>query len=71
MVRGDSERFRHLIAHLTNNAFKQCSNVKVDVNLIRTKDDVSIVGLSVQDSGPGMSEAELDVSCSLSLLDAP
>jgi len=61
MVKGDGDRLKHLLAHLTSNAFKKSTVVKVDINLISTKDDTSVIGLRVQDCGPGMTEAELDV----------
>lgn len=61
MVKGDSDKFKHLIAHLTSNAFKKATSVKVDINLISTKVDTSVVGLRVEDTGPGMTEVELDV----------
>ena len=28
---------------------------------MRTKDDTSVIGLTVEDTGPGMSEEQLDV----------
>jgi signal transduction histidine kinase len=61
MVRGDADQFRHFLAQLTSNAFMKATSVRVDLNLLSTKDDTSVVGLRVQNSGPGMTEAELDV----------
>jgi hypothetical protein len=36
-------------------------STRVDINLLRTEKDTSLIGLTLQDMGPGMSEAELDV----------
>jgi signal transduction histidine kinase len=68
MVKGNSHRFKQVIVYFTSNAFKQSRSVKVDLNLIRTKDRTSTIELQVQDSGPGMSEEELDVFQSFSRL---
>lgn len=61
MVKGDGDRFKQVLAYFTTNGFKQSTRVTVDINLFRTKDDASIMGITVEDSGPGMSEAQLDV----------
>jgi predicted SnoaL-like aldol condensation-catalyzing enzyme len=60
MVRGDSERFKQVMSYFTNNGFKNSSSVKIDINLVRTQGDTSVIGVSVEDSGPGMSEVQLD-----------
>lgn len=62
VVKGDGELFKLVLAKLINHAFRRSKKVSVDVNLIRTEDLTSVIGLSVQDTGPGMSESELDVS---------
>ena len=61
MVKGNSDRFRQLLIFFISNAFKESSNVKVEINIISSKNDTSTIGLQFQDSGPGMSEEELDV----------
>jgi signal transduction histidine kinase len=35
--------------------------VKVDIELLETKEETSLIRIRVQDTGPGMSEDELDV----------
>jgi len=61
LVKGDGDRFKQVLAYLTSNAFKQSTSAVVDINIVRTKDATSIIGITVQDAGPGMSETELDV----------
>ena len=60
-VKGDSNNFKQLLIYFANNALKNATTAKVDVNLIRTKDGFSTIELLFQDSGAGMSDAELDV----------
>ncbi|KUJ09902.1 uncharacterized protein LY89DRAFT_760652 [Mollisia scopiformis] len=60
MVKGDGDRFKQVLAYLTSNAFRQSTSAVVEINTIRTKDTISIVSITVQDAGPGMSETELD-----------
>lgn len=64
MVKGDPDRLKDALLHLTSYAFKQSSHVNVEVDLIQTKRNVSTIGFTIQDNGPGKSEAELDVSLS-------
>jgi signal transduction histidine kinase len=61
MVKGDADRFKQVLTYLTSNAFKQSASATVSIQTVRTKDATCIVGITVQDSGPGMSETELDV----------
>lgn len=61
IVKGNSNNLKQLIVYFTSNAFKHSTVVKVELNLIRTKDGISTIELQVQDFGPGMSEEELDV----------
>lgn len=62
MVKGDPDRLKDTLLHLTSYAFKQSNHVNLEVDLIRTKKDTSTIGFTIQDNGPGKSEAELDVS---------
>jgi hypothetical protein len=61
MVKGEPDGLRQLIVYFTSDAFKRSPTVKVDINLIGTKDDKSLIGLSFQDDSPNMSEEQLDV----------
>jgi hypothetical protein len=61
MVKGEPNGLRQLIIYFTSNAFKRSQSVKVVINLIGTKDDKSLIGLSFQDDSPSMSEEQLDV----------
>lgn len=61
MVKGDGDRLKQVLAYLTGNAFKQSTSAVFDINTIRTKDMSHVIGITVQDSSPGMSEIELDV----------
>ncbi|KAH7327487.1 putative phytochrome-like histidine kinase PHY2p [Rhexocercosporidium sp. MPI-PUGE-AT-0058] len=60
MVKGDPDRLKDALLHLTSYAFKQSNHVNLDIDLIRTKKDLSFIGFTIQDNGPGKSEAELD-----------
>jgi signal transduction histidine kinase len=62
-VKGNGDRFKQLIVYFTQTAFKRSSSVKFNVFLIRTEEECSTVLLQIQDSGPGMSEHELNVCC--------
>ncbi|KAF4618388.1 hypothetical protein G7Y89_g14916 [Cudoniella acicularis] len=62
MVRGDPSRLRQVLSNVTSNAFQHSNQggIKVDMRPIRTHDTTSIVSISVQDAGVGMSESQLD-----------
>ncbi|CZT12882.1 related to phytochrome [Rhynchosporium agropyri] len=60
MVKGDPDRLKDAMLHLTSYAFKESGRVDVQINLIRTKRDISTVGITIRDNGPGKSDAELD-----------
>lgn len=60
MVKGDPDRLKDALLHLTSYAFKQSNNVNVEIDLIRTKKNISTIGFTIQDNGPGKSETELD-----------
>jgi len=60
-VKGNGDRFKQLIVYFTNAAFQRSSSVRFNVFLIRTQEENSTILVQVQDSGPGMSESELDV----------
>ncbi|KAK0102733.1 Light-sensor Protein kinase [Cadophora gregata] len=60
MVKGDPDRLKDALLHLTSYAFKQSNHVNVEVDLIRTKKKISTIGFTIQDNGPGKSDSELD-----------
>lgn len=64
MVRGDASRLRQVMSNVTSNAFQHSidGGIKVDIRPISTKDNVSVISITVQDAGLGMSESQLDVS---------
>jgi hypothetical protein len=61
LVKGEADRLRQSIIYFTSNAFKDSTSVKVDIDLIGMRDDASIIGITFQDNGPGLTEEELDV----------
>lgn len=61
MVKGNADRFKQVLAYLVGNAFKQSSSAVLDISTSRTRENTSVIGITVSDSGPGMSEEELDV----------
>lgn len=62
MVRGDPTRLRQVLSNVTSNAFQHslAGGIKVDIRPISVQDDICVVGITVQDAGIGMSEAQLD-----------
>jgi light-regulated signal transduction histidine kinase (bacteriophytochrome) len=68
MVKGDQARLRQVLSNLTSNAFQHSAEggIKVEIRPILTKGNTSIIGITVQDLGAGMSENQLDVSSALS-----
>lgn len=62
MVKGDSSRLRQVLSNLTSNAFQhsQTGGVKVDIRPIVIKPTRSIISITIQDLGQGMSEEQLD-----------
>lgn len=62
MVKGDASRLRQVLSNLTSNAFQHSvqGGIKVDIRPVRTKDNTSIIDITVQDVGAGMSESQLD-----------
>lgn len=62
MVKGHRNGLKQLLEYFVDRAFNQSPSCKVDINLIRsTNDNTSLVGFKIQDTGPGMSEEQLDV----------
>jgi light-regulated signal transduction histidine kinase (bacteriophytochrome) len=63
-VKGDPARLRQVLSNVTSNAFQHSveGGIKVDIRSILTKGNSSIIGITVQDVGIGMSENQLDVS---------
>ena len=66
MVKGDPSRLRQVLSNVTSNAFQHSTEggIKVEVSPIRTAAKSSLIGITVQDLGIGMSESQLDVSAS-------
>jgi CheY-like chemotaxis protein len=62
MVKGDASRLRQVLSNLTSNAFQHsvAGGIKVDIRPIRNKENISIIDITVQDVGAGMSESQLD-----------
>lgn len=63
MVKGDPSRLRQVLSNVTSNAFQHSSagGIKVDIRPIKIADSSSVIGITVQDGGLGMSETQLDV----------
>ena len=62
VVVGSDNQFKQLVTYFTSNAFKQSTNVRVGVDLVRIKDEgTAVIEFKIQDNGPGLSEEELDV----------
>jgi light-regulated signal transduction histidine kinase (bacteriophytochrome) len=64
MVKGDASRLRQVLSNVTSNAFQHSvdGGIKVDIKPLITKDNISVICITVQDAGLGMSEDQLDVS---------
>ncbi|CAG8978997.1 hypothetical protein HYALB_00009899 [Hymenoscyphus albidus] len=62
MVKSDPSRLRQVLSNITSNAFQHSVNggTKVEICPIRNTESNSVVGISVQDVGLGMSETQLD-----------
>ncbi|KUJ20590.1 putative phytochrome-like histidine kinase PHY2p [Mollisia scopiformis] len=62
MVKGDASRLRQVLSNLTSNAFQHSvdGGIKVDIRPVRSKENSSIVAITVQDVGVGMTESQLD-----------
>jgi light-regulated signal transduction histidine kinase (bacteriophytochrome) len=66
MVKGDPARLRQVLSNITSNAFQHSvdGGIKVDIRALRTIGNTSLISITVQDVGIGMSESQLDVSSS-------
>jgi hypothetical protein len=60
-VKGNGDRFKELIIYFTQTAFKRSSNVKFNAFLIQAHEESSTILLQIQDSGPAMSDYEIEV----------
>lgn len=62
IVKGDAIRLHQVLSNITSNAFQHSveGGIKVDIQLLSTNGDMSVVGITVQDVGIGMSESQLD-----------
>jgi signal transduction histidine kinase len=60
-VKGNGDCFKQVIIYFTSNGFKNSTSVKLDINVIQSKEGFSILEIQVQDNGPGMTDEELDV----------
>lgn len=61
VVKGDPDRLKEALLHLTSYAYKQSKHIDVEIDVIRTKKDLTTIAFTIQDNGPGMSDSELDV----------
>jgi len=64
MVKGDPARLRQVLSNVTSNAFQHsiAGGIKVDIRPIRILENSSVIAITIQDVGIGMSENQLDVS---------
>jgi len=62
MVKGDPARLRQILSNITSNAFQHsiAGGIKVDIKLVRNRETSSVISITVQDDGAGMSENQLD-----------
>ncbi|KAH7330367.1 putative phytochrome-like histidine kinase PHY2p [Rhexocercosporidium sp. MPI-PUGE-AT-0058] len=62
IVKGDASRLRQVLSNVVSNAFQHSveGGIKVDIRPIKTDEDSSVIGITVQDAGIGMSESQLD-----------
>ncbi|KAF7958989.1 hypothetical protein EAE96_002509 [Botrytis aclada] len=62
MVRGDATRLRQVISNITSNAFQNsvAGGVKIDIKPIQIWPASTVISITVQDVGIGMSESQLD-----------
>lgn len=69
-VKGDSSRLRQVLSNIISNAFQYSlqGGIKIDTRSISREELSSVISITVQDSGVGMSESQLDVSQDLRLL---
>jgi signal transduction histidine kinase len=63
MVKGDPSRLRQVLSNVTSNAFQHsvAGGIKVNIRQVRISENNSVIGITVQDVGLGMSETQLDV----------
>lgn len=71
MVKGDALRLRQVLSNIASNAFQHSvkGGIKVDIRSVETKQSNSLVCITIQDAGNGMSERQLDVSWQEPLLE--
>ncbi|QSZ35239.1 hypothetical protein DSL72_008108 [Monilinia vaccinii-corymbosi] len=62
MVKGDATRLRQVLSNLTSNAFQNsvAGGVKIDVRPLQKWFDRTVITITIQDVGHGMSETQLD-----------
>ncbi|KAL2067218.1 hypothetical protein VTL71DRAFT_1642 [Oculimacula yallundae] len=62
LVKGGASRLRQVISNVVSNAFQHSveGGIKVDIRPIKTQEASSVIGITVQDAGIGMSESQLD-----------
>lgn len=58
-VKGDIDRFKQVLVYFTDNAFKFATSARVEITA--PKEGTSTMRLTFQDSGPEMTEDQLDV----------
>ncbi|KAF4627794.1 hypothetical protein G7Y89_g10359 [Cudoniella acicularis] len=59
-IKGNGDCFKQVIVYFTSNAFKQSTNVKLDINVVKSKEGSLVVEVQVQDNGSGMTDEELN-----------
>jgi signal transduction histidine kinase len=62
MVKGDAARLRQVLSNLTSNAFQNsvAGGVKIDMRPLQMWPNSTLISITVQDCGHGMSESQLD-----------
>ncbi|PQE27303.1 hypothetical protein CJF32_00000274 [Rutstroemia sp. NJR-2017a WRK4] len=62
MVKGDAARLRQVLSNLTSNAFQNsvAGGVKIDMRPLQMWQNSTLISITVQDCGHGMSESQLD-----------
>ena len=62
IVRGDAARLRQALSNVLSNAFRHSPNgsIKVSIQALHIEEQKSIISITVQDVGAGMSEQQLD-----------
>ncbi len=62
LVKGDAARLNQVLSNVISNAFQNSHHggIKVDINSAKVSESKSVVEITVQDMGVGMSDKQLD-----------